>query len=215
MKLLTEPFLEQARRWPSRGRHMLAQFDDQAVVVYQAYRPEIGRFAAAHGYFGGGFSIDRMSWIKPSFLWMMYRCGWGIKENQEVTLAIWLQRSAFDAILKQAVHSTFVPEVYASEAEWQRSLAASSVRLQWDPDHDPGGARVERRAIQLGLRGDTLAHYARDWIVHIEDISGFVEEQRAHAHPAAHARLITPRETVYPVADPETASRLGLSTPDA
>jgi hypothetical protein len=38
------------------------------VVVYQAYRPEIGHFAAQHGYFGGSFSLDRMSWIKPNFL---------------------------------------------------------------------------------------------------------------------------------------------------
>ncbi|HEV3259831.1 MAG TPA: DUF4291 family protein, partial [Gemmataceae bacterium] len=111
--------------------------------------------------------------------------------------------------------STFVPEVYASEAAWQRSLAASSVRLQWDPDHASGGARVERRAIQLGLRGDTLTHYVREWIVHIEEVSGFVEEQRAHAHPAAYAQLTSPREMVYPVEDPETALRLGLSSPDA
>jgi len=27
-----------------------------------------------------------MSWIKPNFLWMMYRCGWGTKEGQQVTL---------------------------------------------------------------------------------------------------------------------------------
>src|SRR5439155_2761622 len=31
------------------GRHILTQFDDESVVVYQAYRPAIGRFAAEHG----------------------------------------------------------------------------------------------------------------------------------------------------------------------
>jgi hypothetical protein len=215
MKLLTEPYLEQTRRWPVQGRHILAQFDDHSVVVYQAYRPEIGQFAATHGYFGGGFSLDRMSWIKPNFLWMMYRSGWGTKNGQEVTLAVWLRRPAFDAILKQAVHSTFVPAVHSDEAAWQRALAESSVRLQWDADHDPSGARLERRAIQLGLRGEMLAHYARDWIVHIEDISTFVEEQRAHANPVAYARLTTPREAVSPVEEAETASRLGLSSPEA
>ena len=215
MKLLTQPYLEQARRWPARGRRILAQFDDQAVVVYQAYRPEIGHFAAAHGYFGAGFSLERMSWIKPNFLWTMYRSGWGTKEGQEVTLAVWLRHSAFDAILKQAVHSTFVPAVHRDEAAWQRSLAASPVRLQWDPDHDPSGAPMERRAIQLGLRGDTLACYAREWIVRIEDVSAFVEGQRAHAHPADYSRLTTPHETVYPVQDADTALKLGLSSPDA
>jgi hypothetical protein len=151
-----------------------------------------------------------MSWIKPNFLWMMYRSGWGTKEGQEVTLAVWLRRAAFDAILQQAVHSNFVPEVYADQAHWQQTLAESTVRLQWDPDHDPSGAKVERRAIQLGLRGDVLAHYARDWLVHVEDISEFVAKQRAHSHAAEYDRLLIPREDVYPVGDSTVAGRLGV-----
>ena len=63
--------------WPKEGRHILAQFDDDTVIVYQAYRPSIGRYAAEHGAFGGDFSYSRMSWVKPNFLWMMYRSGWG------------------------------------------------------------------------------------------------------------------------------------------
>ncbi|WP_425365083.1 DUF4291 family protein [Eubacterium ruminantium] len=36
----------------------------------------IANEAVAKGAFGSHFSMNRMSWIKPSFLWMMYRCGW-------------------------------------------------------------------------------------------------------------------------------------------
>jgi hypothetical protein len=212
MKLRMEPYLEQQQRWPESGRHILAQFDDESVVVYQAYRPQIGRFAAEHGYFGGAFKLDRMSWIKPNFLWMMYRSGWGTKEGQEVILAVWLRRSAFDAILKEAVHSTFVPEVYASEEEWKQAVARSSVRLQWDPDHDPAGDKVERRAIQLGLRGEVLARYAREWIIRIEDISSMVEGQRPCSQPMSYHQLVIPREEVYPVEDRDVAGRLGLAT---
>lgn len=39
--LRTEPYLDQTARWPQTGRHVLAQFDDARVVVYQAYRPSI------------------------------------------------------------------------------------------------------------------------------------------------------------------------------
>ena len=212
MQLRTEAYLEQRRRWPPGGRHILAHFDEESVVVYQAYRPEIGHFAARHGYFGGAFSLGRMSWIKPNFLWMMYRSGWGTKEGQEIVLAVWIQRAAFDAILSQAVHSTFVLEVYASEADWQQAVAQSSVRLQWDPDHDPVGDKVERRAIQLGLRGDVLARYSREWVVRIEDVSAFVEEQRPHARPTAYDQLVLPREEVYPIMDPVVARRLGVDT---
>ena len=212
MKLLTEPYLNQASKWPNTGRHILAQFDEHTVVVYQAYRPAIGHFAAENGYFGGEFSLNRMSWIKPNFLWMMYRSAWGTSSGQEVILAIWLKRSAWDEILASAVHSNFVAAVYGSEKEWQQAVKNSAVRLQWDPDHHPNGSKMARRAIQLGLRGSVLASYAREWIVKIEDISQFVQQQRQY-NGGDSTQLLTPCETVYPVIDPDIFQRLGLSAP--
>jgi hypothetical protein len=210
MNLLTEPYLAQTARLPRTGRHILAQFDDESVIVYQAYRPAIGHFAAQHGYFGGEFSLNRMSWIKPNFLWMMYRSGWASKEGQEVVLAVRLKRSAFDEILRRAVHSAFVPEVYESETAWKEAVARSDVRLQFDPDHSPSGAPIERRAIQLGLRGEVLARYAKEWLLGIEDVSEFVREQTQHAR-SPYPLLVTPKEEVYPVNDPEVAAQLGLA----
>ena len=197
-RLRFESFQAQSARWPASGRHVLAQYDDETVVVYQAYRPSIGRFAAEHGYFGGGFSLGRMSWIKPNFLWMMYRCGWATKEGQEVVLAVWLAREAFDQILSLAVPSTFWDHRYADRAAWQADVARSDVRLQWDPDHDPRGNPVTRRAVQLGLRGATLARYAREWIRRIEDVTPLVREQHARLMTSGLAGLETPAERVYP-----------------
>ena len=199
MTLALERYESQDARWPARGRHVLAQYDDETVVVYQAYRPAIGRFATEHGYFGGEFSLDRMSWIKPNFLWMMYRCGWATKEGQEVVLAVWLARAAFDEILAQAVPSSFVEQYYKDRDAWQAAIASSDVRLQWDPDHDPHGRPVERRAVQLGLRGKVLAKYARDWICKIEDITPFVREQHEVLKRDGKSALVTPLERVYPV----------------
>jgi hypothetical protein len=199
MRLLTEAYHAQQPHWPAEGKHILAQYDETSIIVYQAYRPHIGHYAASHGYFGGGFSLERMSWIKTNFLWMMYRNGWGCKENQEVTLAVRLQRAAFDELLRQAVPSTYQRHLYTSEAEWKEAIQNSQVRQQWDPDHDPSGRPMARRAIQLGLRSKALALYARAWIIDIEDISAFVAEQRAHAH-GDYAQLIVPRERVYPQA---------------
>ena len=209
--LVTEPYLRQVKCWPLSGRHILAQFDHTSVVVYQAFRPAIGHFAAQHGYFGGEFTLKRMSWIKPNFLWMMYRSGWGTKTGQEVILAVRIQRSAFDAILAAAVHSHFVPNLYSTEAVWKQAVADSSVRLQWDPDHNPSGEKVERRAIQLGLRGEVLAQYARNWIVNIEDISEFVQQQYQYIRSNDWTKLVTPKEAVYPVQQSSVVQRLGLS----
>ncbi|GCE26763.1 hypothetical protein KDA_22470 [Dictyobacter alpinus] len=203
MKLEIVSYLEQKQHWPERGQHIMAQFDNASIIVYQAYKPTIGHFAARNGYFGGNrFSFERMSWIKPNFLWMMYRNGWGKKENQEVTLAIRLQRAAFDSLLEQAVPSSYWPDVYPSEAAWKQALEASSVRLQWDPDHGPAGQKLERRAIQLGLRGPVLEKFAREWIIDIEDISEFVRQQHQHVLIGDYTHLLTPRETVYPFSSP-------------
>ncbi|HET6247005.1 MAG TPA: DUF4291 domain-containing protein [Tepidisphaeraceae bacterium] len=210
MKLRTEPYHLQKARWPTDGRHILAQFDNERVVIYQAFRPEISCFAVARGYFGDGFSMNRMSWIKPNFLWMMYRCGWAAKPGQETVLAVTLHRLAFDEILSTAVHSSFQPGIYESKDQWERSVCGSEVRLQWDPDHEPCGRPTVRRAIQLGLRGSTLARYAREWICDIEDVSDFVLEQKARFDAGGSSALLTPREEIYPVADESTRRALGI-----
>lgn len=219
MDLETEPYLLQQARWPVSGRHIMAQFDSQSVVVYQAYRPAIGLFAAEHSFFGGPFKLDRMSWIKPSFLWMMYRSGWATKEGQEVILAVRIRRSAFDSILSQAVHSTYHagahsqegPSALADAAAWRIAVKESDVRLQWDPDRDPSGLPIERRAIQLGLRGAVLAQYSRDCIIGIEDISNFVRQQHQYVLLGAYDKLYTPKEEEYPVEPPSVRSHLGLT----
>jgi hypothetical protein len=211
MKLITETYLTQKNRWPRQGRHILAQFDEQSVVVYQAYRPAIGHFAAANAYFGGPFSLTRMSWIKPNFLWMMYRCGWASKVGQEIVLAVRIQRQGFDEILALAVHSNYVSEVYGTPELWKERVSKSSVRLQWDPDHLPNGDKVERRAIQLGLRNSVLKSYARDWIIDIEDISKEVRAQYEHVKSGDYGALCLPREDVYPISDEAVSARLGIA----
>ena len=69
----------------------------------------------------------------------------------------------------------------------------------------------ERGAVQLGLRGETLKRYGREWIVSIEDISAFVAEQRAHVQDLPLLKM--PSERVYPLADEEAARRLRIDWP--
>ena len=211
MPLITEPYSEQVKVWPREGRHILAQFDADTVIVYQAYRPTIGRFAAENISFGGDFSYSRMSWVKPNFLWMMYRSGWGTNENQEVTLGLRIRRTFFDSLLAAAVPSSWDREQFDTEVEWSRAVGRSSVRLQWDPDHHPSGAKLERRAIQLGLRGEVLEAFGRRQLVEVIDLSAFVAEQWALLSSVGVSALTTPRERVYRPADPEIATRLGLA----
>lgn len=194
LALITEPYLEQAKAWPNEGRHILAQHDVDTIIVYQAYRPSIAQHAVKHGAFGGEFSYARMSWIKPNFLWMMYRSGWGVKEGQEATLALRLRRAFFDSLLAQTVPSSWDRDLFATEEEWSRAVGSSSVRLQWDPDHGPSGAKLERRAIQLGLRSEVLEAFGRQELVEVLDVTDFVTEQRERLFSGCLSELVTPRE---------------------
>lgn len=207
----TEPYRDQAQLWPKEGRHILAHYDVETVLVYQAYRPAIGRYAVEHGAFGGDFRYSRMSWVKPNFLWMMYRSGWGTKEDQEATLGLRLRRTFFDTLLGQAVPSSWPPEQYPDRADWERAVATSDVRLQWDPDHHPSGAKLDRRAVQLGLRGGVLEAFGRRELVEVIDLTNFVAEQRERLAAGGVGALRTPRERVYRPADDEVARRLGLA----
>lgn len=195
MKL--ELYTDSVKRWPVNGAVILARQTEKSITVYQAYRPAIAEYAVANQKFGGEFSYNRMSWIKPNFLWMMYRSGWGSKEGQERILAITIAKQNFDKILSEAVHSSYSSEYYTSAEEWKEKLETSDVRLQWDPDHDPYGNKLPRRAIQLGLRGSVLKNYGTDWIESIEDISDFVQQQRTFVINQTLDKLQVPYETVY------------------
>ena len=125
-------------------------------------------------------------------------------------MAVKIKREAFDLILAHAVRSSYNSDLYATEKDWKRAVINSNVRLQWDPDHSPTGGKLERKAIQLGLRGDMLDLYAREWIISIEDISEFVWEQ--HQNLGDFDKLIVPSETIYPVTDPKIAAQLQISS---
>jgi len=200
---------DQAAGWPSSGRHIMAQADSDSIVVYQAYRPSIADFAVQHQRFGGDFSFNRMSWIKPNFLWMMYRSGWAAKEGQERILAIRLKLPFFDKLLRQAVVSSFDASRHASHEVWKAAVAGSEVRLQWDPDHDPQGKPLERRAVQLGLRGGMLQRFGGDELLTVHDITGFVHKQR-QCLESEPERLMVPVEKIYRPADLPAAQSIGI-----
>lgn len=207
--LQLEPFQTQKPLWPIEGRHILAQFDDRSIVVYQAFRPAIAEEAVRLQRFGPSFSLSRMSWIKPNFLWMMFRCGWATKVDQERVLALRLDREFFEGLLRQAVPSTYAAVAWPSEKEWKAAVARSDVRLQWDPDHGPSGVPVTRRAVQLGLRGSTLEAYASEALLAVEDVTPLVVQERVRAI-TPYEDLMVPRERVFTPKDPAAAANVRL-----
>nr|CAG8552662.1 12065_t:CDS:2 [Entrophospora candida] len=216
--LETELYITQLQQWPKSGRHIMGQFDDNSIIVYQAYNPSIANYAVQHQKFGGhDFSWTRMTWIKTNFTWMMYRSGWATKPNQERILAIKLSRQGFEEILSEAVltsldqfNDTSSSNIKSLQKEWKQQLNSSQVRLQWDPDHNLLTEKMQRRAIQLGLKGDVLKKYSNEWIISIEDITEFVSEQYELVKLNKLDEVRTPVEQVYELCDNSLKGKLGM-----
>ena len=173
------------------------------ITVYQAYPPEIALPAVSAGRFVAPFKRDRMTWIKPSFLWMMYRCGWATKPGQERVLSIDITREGFEWALARACLSHYDRGLHGDTATWSRQLKASPVRVQWDPERALRLHALPYRSLQVGLSGEAVDRYVDDWIVAVTDITPTVERVRdllrRGDEQAAAAQL--PVEHVYPLPD--------------
>jgi len=190
-------------------KKIFANFDLEGIFVYQAFKPEIAEEALRLGTFGKGFNLERMTWIKPSFGWMLYRSGYGTKHRQERILKIKLSHAGFQAILFQGVPTVFDRNLFATELDWQKALNQGDVRYQWDPDRNLRLHKLERRAIQLGIRGKTVQNYVHQWIIGIEDVTALAQQiHNAITHQMSELPLV-PEERVYEVS-PEIAKILGL-----
>ncbi|MCX5198681.1 DUF4291 domain-containing protein [Streptomyces sp. NBC_00249] len=182
------------------NRRIRAAHTDTTLTVYQAYAPRLGEPAARDGRFPPDWKRERMTWIKPSFLWMMYRCGWATKADQETVLAVEVTRAGFDRALAGACLSHYVPGVHADRAAWQESVRTTSARVQWDPERDLHLNPLPYRSLQLGLSGPLSRAYADEWTVSIRDVTPLAREIHAlvRAGEGDAARALLPAETPYP-----------------
>ena len=188
---MTEETLDQSRS-------IIAEYDDEGLFVYQAFKPNIVEEALRQGTFGKGFNLDRMTWIKPSFGWMLYRSEYARAHRQEGILKIKLPHEAFLAILRQAVPTAFDRRVHSTEGEWQSALRNTDVRYQWDPDRDWQLRRLSRRAIQLGLQGAVVRQYVGS-IIGLEDVTALAHACRRASEEGADRPSAYPMEREYDV----------------
>ena len=205
-------------------------WDDEGVFFYQAYNPKIGDWAIEKQSFSGapGFNPSRMTWIKPSFAWMLYRCGYGRKPNQERVLKIKLSHATVARLLSGCVLS-------CHEKNARKPGASSEVctgRVQWDPARDlwtsdPASRQEPRRclherAIQIGIAGRLSELFVQEilsiqnvtslanqiGLAHSEEKDGAVRE----AMEKLQAENVFPRERPYiPHCEPEVLRRLAMA----
>jgi hypothetical protein len=192
--LRLKSYYEQTFEWPKKDRHILAQYDEDSIIVYQAFNKKIADWAVKNQYFGGpDYSTTRMTWIKTNFLWMMYRSAWSSKSNQNHVLAIWIKQSAFEKFLSHNVNKK------------TEKKERGTVRIQWDPDHYPDGEKCVRRAVQIGIKGEIMEGFTRKDgdIIQIQDISEFCQDQfeKNVKSQKNFKELIVPYEKVFTLKD--------------
>ncbi|KZF19021.1 hypothetical protein L228DRAFT_242059 [Xylona heveae TC161] len=187
----------------SAFREVRASFTAETITVYQAYPAEIAEPALRAGNFVPPFKRERMTWIKPSFLWMAYRCGWATKLKQERVLAVEITRQGFEWALAHSCLSHHTQNAKENSCSWEEHKRASPVRVQWDPERDLLLHPLPYRSIQIGLSGTAVDRYLDEWIVSIRDVTFLMKEisdlMSTGQREAARAAL--PLEHLYPLPD--------------
>lgn len=180
-----------------------ATYNAQEIAVYAAFSPSIADVAVQNQQFLPPFSYSRMTWIKPSYLWMMYRSDWARRAGQERILRIWLRREDWETILSEAVLSTPEKHVYPDAKKWRKQLEKSRVRVQWDPERDIRNQRLDYRSIQVGISAALSETYAKKWVQKIEDCTELTRQIRILVEQRRfdEAEQLLPEISIYPVSE--------------
>ncbi|MFE0648454.1 DUF4291 domain-containing protein [Streptomyces sp. NPDC059534] len=168
-----------------------ADYDARTIVVYQAYSPAIADAALRAGRFVAPFSFHRMTWIKPSFMWLMHRSNWARKPGQERVLAVRITREGWEEALSQAVLTTTAPA----------AVAQAAVHVQWDPERSSRGAALNHYSIQVGIGRHLIRTFTDDWIVSLTDLTPQIRKASTlmHTGHATKAQRLFPAERTYPM----------------
>lgn len=191
-----------------------ADYDSQTITVYQAYAAAIARPALHAQRFVAPFSLTRMTWLKPSFLWLMERSNWGRKSGQECVLAVRMTRTGWDEALSLGVLTSYVPSAHYNAEAWRAEFERALVHVQWDPERSIRGADLGYNSIQVGLSRHIIQRFVDEWVVAIEDYTPLARKMHAlvRAGHTDQAKRLLPPERVYPV-ELAVAKRLGMSGP--
>lgn len=188
-------------------KEVFASYHKSTIRVYQAYCQEIAEEAVRLQRFGEHYNFHRMTWVKPSFLWMMYRSNWGTKKNQEHILALDVYQESFLKLLSQAVLTA--PET-CSGTEWERAFSETAVYCQWDSDRSLNGNALQRGAIQIGMKGSAMEEFLKDGICRIEDITPQVQKWNALRKCNKLKAKDLPAEKLFPVQDKTIRKKLDM-----
>ncbi|KAF5013427.1 hypothetical protein FDECE_571 [Fusarium decemcellulare] len=153
-----------------------AHYDDNTITVYQAYKESIASAAVAAQKLNASpdFKLGRMTWVKPSWAWMMYRAGYSYKDSrQSRILALRMKHEHFIGLLERGVLSKHAKRGQEEESQGTgaKREKTTDVRIQWDPERTPKLEILPYRSIQIGVPGALSEQWVNEWIFEIEDVT--------------------------------------------
>lgn len=184
-------------------RQIRADFDRESIVVYQAYSDPIADAALEAGHFVAPFSFQRMTWIKPSFRWLMSRSHWASRAGQTRILAVRIGRPQWERALGAAVLTDPDPSVYADATAWRQQFDETDVHVQWDPERSLRGKKLEQRSLQVGIGRGLVREFAEEWVLGVSDLTKVATRIRKHlaTGDTGRARRLLPTEKRYPLSE--------------
>lgn len=188
-----------------------AEFDKKTITVYQAYNEEIALPAIKNNKFENPFSFNRMTWIKPSYLWLMERSNWGEKSNQDYILGIKMKRECWEKALSLGVLTHPDKDIYANGFEWEKQFSEAKVHIQWDPERTLRGEKLEERTIQVGISRFLIEEFNNEWITEIINLTPLTKKinQLRKIGKYKEAKKLLPQEKIYPL-DSQIEKRIGI-----
>ncbi len=215
-------------------RQIRAVYDEDFITVYQAYPAAIAEPAVEQQRLDASpaFLTTRMTWIKPSWCWMMYRSGYSRKDKgQERILALRMRHEHFLALLECARVSDGHHRVDQRDRRGEEANSGGeeegkqeqdhqakselnmkrnpSVVVQWDPERGPRLQRLDYRSIQIGIPRGLSSEWVKHWIVDITDVTQraldlaeFVRANPKVCTAEVQEAGLMPLEQVYAVSQP-------------
>lgn len=186
-----------------RIQEIRATYNQESVSVYQAYNQSIALPAIEYNQFRKPFSFHRMTWIKPSYLWLMERSNWGTKSNQEYILEIRMKRDCWDRALSNGILTHPDKVIYKSGLEWEKKFKSAQIHIQWDPERTMRGAKMNKKSIQVGISRFLIEEFNNDWITEIIDRTPLTKKIRGLLKSGKYkeAKRLLPKERIYELAE--------------
>lgn len=167
----------------SSSKDTLIQTQEGNIALFHAFSPT---YIKKNQLSKEDLNMNRMTWIKTSLLWTIYRSDWARKDKQERIVEVQTNPQYLAELIKKSV-KTKDPQANTSEVLYQKDPDRAILGKTWNKGQDNYWLSA-RRTMHLGIRGSELERYIDDIVPeNLTDITTTIDKVRNQLpkHPTA------------------------------